>query len=82
MDNAHCQNMDNTQAARPVSSYQRSYPPTYFRSFIRGSKTSPRNVEPCNVYCVHLENIARLGWILSCKFRPLNSQSLAAQSQC
>jgi len=32
---------------------------------------------------LHLENIAsRLGWILNCKFRPLNSQSLAVQSQC
>jgi len=39
------------------------------------SKTSPRNPVMCVV--LHLENIASLGWILNCKFRPLNSQPLA-----
>ena len=43
------------------------------------SKTSPRNPIMCIV--LHLENIASLGWILNCKFRPLNSQPLAVQSQ-
>ena len=44
------------------------------------SKTSPRNPVLCIV--LYLENAASLGWILNCKFRPLNSQSLALQSQC
>ena len=45
------------------------------------SKTSPSNPVMCIV--LHLENIASLGlgWILNCKFRPLNSQPLAVQSQ-
>ena len=34
------------------------------------SKTSPMNLVTCIV--LHLENIASLGWILHCKFRPLN----------
>ena len=49
-------------------------------SAVADSKTSPRNPAMCIVLL--LENIASLGWILNCKFRPLNSQSLAAQSQC
>jgi len=43
------------------------------------SKTSPMNPVTCIV--LHLENIASLGWILNCKFRPLNYQLLTVQSQ-
>ena len=50
----------------------------YFRSFIRGW-TSAMNPVTCIV--LHMENIASLGWILNCKFRPLNYQSLTVQSQ-
>ena len=44
------------------------------------SKTSPYYRNPVMSIVLHLENIASLGWILNCKFRPLNSQPLAVQS--
>ena len=66
----------------PASSYSPSHPLSHFRGHLSAaadSKTSPRNPVMCIV--LHLENIASLDWILNCKFRPLNSQPLAVQSQ-
>ena len=72
---AHMQGWDQLQVIRRVIRRVTSG----HLSVAADSKTSPRNPVMCIV--LHLENIASLDWILNCKFRPLNSQPLAVQSQ-